>query len=83
MMMSRELSDHIDSDHFTYNRSWDDIEYMLREAEERQNWHYTQMQTTKNKKKKIVHMRNYKALQGVIKALRWVLGDKNVEHPLD
>jgi len=26
--------------------------------------------------------RNYKALQGVHKTLRWVLGEQGVEHPL-
>ena len=68
---------------YTYNRTWGEIEEMLDKAEKEQNWHYLQMQETKNKKKKIAHMRNYKALQGVIKALRWVLGDKNVSHPLE
>jgi len=27
--------------------------------------------------------RNKKALEGVIKTLRWTLGDKNVPHPLE
>jgi hypothetical protein len=27
--------------------------------------------------------RNKKALEGVVKTLRWVLGDKNVMHPLE
>jgi hypothetical protein len=27
--------------------------------------------------------RNKKALEGVVKTLRWVLGDKNVDHPLE
>ena len=28
-------------------------------------------------------MRNYKALEGVVKALRWTLWDKDIEHPLE
>jgi len=35
------------------------------------------------KDKRMYHMRNYKALEGVVKALRWVLGDLNIQHPLD
>ena len=31
----------------------------------------------------IYHMRNYKALEGVVKSLRWTLGDKDVTNPLD
>ena len=27
--------------------------------------------------------RNKKALEGVIKTLRWTLGDKNIDHPLN
>jgi len=68
---------------FTYNRSWEEIEEMLDRAEREQHWHYTQMQGTKNKKKRIQHMRNYKALEGVVKSLRWVLGDRKINHPLN
>jgi hypothetical protein len=35
------------------------------------------------KKERISHMRNYKALEGVVKSLRWVLGDKDITHPLE
>ena len=68
---------------FTYNRTWEEIEDMLDRAERKQNLHYSKMQKTRNKKKRIEHMRNYKALEGVVKSLRWVLGDKDVEHPLE
>jgi hypothetical protein len=68
---------------FMYNRSWEDIEEMLNKAEQHQNWHYVQLQNTKNKKKRIKHMRNYKALEGVIKSLRWVLGDRKIDNPLE
>ena len=44
--------------------------------------HFTNMQMGK-KKERIFHMRNYKALEGVVKSLRWALGDKDIEHPLE
>ena len=66
----------------TYNRTWEDIENMLERAERKQNMHFTKMQQNKNKHEVVAHMRNYKALEGVIKALKWTLGDKDVEHPL-
>jgi hypothetical protein len=68
---------------YAYNRTWTEIEDMLDRAERKQNLHYSKMQKTRNKKKRIEHMRNYKALEGVIKSLRWVLGDVRVEHPLE
>ena len=67
---------------FTYDRTWADIHAMLEKAERKQNMHYTKMQSP-NKKDRIYHMRNYKALEGVIKALKWTLGDKDIEHPLE
>lgn len=68
---------------FTYNRTWEQIEDMLDRAERKQHQHYTQIQSTRDKKKRIQHMRNYKALEGVVKSLRWVLGDRAVAHPLE
>jgi|TARA_R110002020_G_scaffold9276_5_gene36643 hypothetical protein len=71
-------------DEFTYERSWDDIHAMLDRAERKQNAHLTGMQRDKaSKEQRIKHMRNYKALEGVIKSLRWVLGDRQIEHPLE
>ncbi|QDP53548.1 MAG: hypothetical protein GOVbin556_12 [Prokaryotic dsDNA virus sp.] len=67
---------------FSYNRDWEEIEIMLDFAERKQNKHYSEMQNC-NKGERMYHMRNYKALEGVIKSLRWVLGDKNIEHPLE
>jgi hypothetical protein len=66
-----------------YNKTWEEIESMLDRAERKQNMHSIKMQRTNNKEEKISHMRNYKALEGVIKSLRWVLGDKNIQHPLE
>tara|TARA_Y100000592_G_scaffold43127_1_gene68547 strand:- start:67 stop:303 length:237 start_codon:yes stop_codon:yes gene_type:complete len=76
------MSDHQDSEHFSYERSWKEIQDMLDRAERKQNFHYMKMMKGK-KKDRIFHMRNYKALEGVVKALRWTLGDKNIEHPLE
>ena len=78
------MSDHQDSEHFSYERSWSEIEDMLDQAERMRNHHWTMMQVHSHRKsKRIFHMRNYKALEGVVKSLRWVLGDKDVEHPLE
>ena len=79
------LSDHQDTNLFSYNRSWDDIESMLEEAEKELNKHHIGLTKYKgdNQKKAIYHARNYKALQGVVKTLRWTLGDKNISHPLE
>ena len=72
------------TEQFTYERTWAEIEDMLDRAEKKQNMHQTQMSlAVLEKKKRLMHMRNYKALEGVIKSLRWVLGDKNIQHPLE
>ena len=69
--------------HFTYDRSWEQIEAMLDKAERKQNFHSIKMSDDTSKKERIFHMRQFKALEGVIKSLRWVLGDKDVQHPLE
>jgi len=78
------LSDHQDSDSFSYERTWHEIELMLDRAERKLNYHNLQMAKYPLKSRKWVeHARNFKALQGVVKTLRWTLGDKNITHPLD
>ena len=87
------MSDHQDSEHFMGLRTENEIELMLDRAERKQNMHFTKMQTVdpndrtfvdgKVIKSRMYHMRNYKALEGVVKALRWVLGDKDIDHPLE
>ena len=67
---------------YTGVRSEEVILAMLDKAERKQNMHFTNMQMGK-KKERIFHMRNYKALEGVVKSLRWALGDKDIEHPLE
>jgi len=69
--------------HFTYDRDWVAIENMLDKAERKQNFHSIEMSKNLPKKERIFHMRQFKALEGVIKSLRWVLGDKDVDHPLE
>ena len=68
---------------YMYNRTWEEIENMLDRAEKHQNWHYSQLQDTKDNKTRMMHMRNYKALEGVIKSLRWTLGDRSIKNPLE
>ena len=78
-----ELSDHMDSNLFSYNRTWVEMEDMLDKAERKMNHHFTVAHNCKHKDEKIYHMRNYKALEGVVKTLRWVLGDIGISHPLE
>ena len=80
------LSDHQDSEHFSYERNWDEIEDMLRRAENRLNaWvmRYHKAVNVNDRQVMKDAARNKKALEGVIKTLRWVLGDKDVDHPLE
>jgi len=82
--MSKLLSDHQDSNSFSYNRSWEEIETMLDKAERKLNFHQIEMERHNPKSKKwVYHARNFKAMQGVVKTIRWTLGDKNIPHPLD
>jgi hypothetical protein len=79
------LSDHQETDSFSYERTWEEIETMLDAAERVQNkWIMTYFQSKEEGDK--VQMReaarNKKALEGVIKTLRWCLGDKKIKHPL-
>ncbi|DAC16754.1 MAG TPA: hypothetical protein D7I06_04335 [Candidatus Poseidoniales archaeon] len=78
------LSDHQERESFTYDRSWKDIENMLDKAETAKNRHHMAMMRYRPKSKEwVYHARNFKALEGVVKSLRWTLGDKNVDHPLE
>ena len=81
--MSKEMSDHQDSEHFNYDRSWGEIEDMLNNAELKMNHHETQVHASLRKEDKVYHIRNFKALQGVVKALRWVIGDIKIKDPLE
>jgi predicted transcriptional regulator len=80
------MNDHQDTEHFAYDKTWTEIEKMLDVAEKVQNkWvtQYYEAQMGNDKESMRVAARNKKALEGVIKTLRWVLGDKNISHPLN
>lgn len=69
----------------TYDRTWADIEHMLDDAigtrgEWRQRYELARRQGNSQMMKDAA--RNYKALEGVEKTLRWVLGERGIEHPL-
>jgi hypothetical protein len=72
--------------HRTYDRQWDEIEEMLTTAEKRaeewQGW-FEDCRENKDKEGMKEAARNYKALQGVIKCLKWVLGEEGIDHPLE
>ncbi len=80
------MSDHQDSDHFSYNKSWEEIEVMLDKAERKMNnWISVYYEAQRRNDRRIMKdaARNKKALEGVVKTLRWVLGDKNIRDPLN
>ena len=80
--MGKIMSDH-QTNAFSYSRTWEDIERMLDKAERMKNHHEMKMNESKRgREERMSHARNFKALEGVIKTLRWTLGDKNVTHPL-
>jgi len=71
-------------DNFTYERTWAEIHDMLDKAEREKNRHSINMGDKKlDTKTRMFHARNFKALEGVCKTLRWVLGDVRVDHPLE
>ena len=73
------MNDHQDSENFSYERSWKEIEDALRDAEDKQNQRLMALRNNKlTRKQKMAHMRAYKALDGVVTSLRWVLGDLKV-----
>ena len=47
------------------------------------NYHETESHLAKSQQDKMYHIRNFKALQGVTKSLRWVLGDVRIDDPLE
>ena len=70
----------------TYDRSWADIENMLDAAkQERRLWEMRFERAVKahNTQAKKDCARNAKALEGVIKTLKWVLGEQGIDHPLE
>jgi len=69
----------------TYDRTWEDIEHMLGEAVgTRDEWRqrYEVAKRHGNSRMMKDAARNYKALEGVEKTLRWVLGEQGISTPL-
>lgn len=70
----------------SYNRTWEEIEDMLDRAELTLNdWHvqFLDAKGINHKRGMKDAARNYKALEGVVKTLKWVLGERGVDHPLE
>jgi len=69
----------------SYERTWDEIEQMLDEAERvQQGWVdlYHRSKNIDDRETMKEAARNKKALEGVVKTLRWVLGEEGIPHPL-
>ena len=67
------------SEDFTYDKNWEQIHTAVDKAEKKQNYHWMMIQRKDTpKSERMMHMRNYKGLEGVINALRWVLGDRRM-----
>lgn len=69
----------------SYDRTWGEMEKMLDEAERvQQGWietfHGAKDLNDRNTMREAA--RNKKALEGVIKTLKWVLGEEGIQHPL-
>ena len=69
----------------TYERTWEEIEQMLTRAEvKRRQWKkwFDDCKSSGDREGMKEAARNHKALDGVIKTLRWTLGDVGVNDPL-
>lgn len=69
----------------TYDRSWAEIEEMLTEAERlAEEWRefYLSAKEDGDREGMLDAKRHRKALEGVIKTLKWVLGEVGIDHPL-
>ena len=72
--------------HRSYDRSWEEIEQMLQRAEsKRQEWKSWFEECRKNEERDgmIEAARNHNALDGVVKTLKWTLGEEGISNPLD
>ena len=70
----------------TYDRTWEEIESMLDDAKaRRQQWRefYEHAKRTQDQDSMKDAARNAKALEGVEKTLRWVLGESGIRDPLN
>lgn len=70
----------------SYDRTWEEIEGMLDDAVFKQRkWRsiYERAQSKGDRDTMKDAARNHKALEGVIKTLRWTLGEHGVTTPLE
>jgi hypothetical protein len=70
----------------SYDRSWEEIEEMLIRAEiKRKEWKAWFEECRRNEDRDGMKeaARNHKALDGVVKTLKWTLGEEGVSNPLD
>ncbi|MDA8838789.1 hypothetical protein N9N26_05980, partial [Candidatus Poseidoniales archaeon] len=70
----------------SYERTWDEIEQMLERAEIKRNqWKDWFRECRKNGDRDGMKeaARNHKALDGVIKTLKWTLGEEGISDPLE
>lgn len=70
----------------TYDRTWEEIESMLEDARiRRKQWEefYYQSKACRDTESMKDAARNAKALEGVEKTLRWVLGESGIRDPLN
>ena len=72
--------------HRSYDRQWDEIEEMLELAisrgDEWKTW-FEECRGNGDRESMKEAARNFKALDGVIKCLKCVLGEEGVDHPLE
>ena len=70
----------------SYDRTWEEIEEMLARATEKMNqwkeW-YDSCKDQDDKEGMKEAARNHKALQGVVKTLKWTLGEEVINDPLN
>lgn len=70
----------------SYNRTWEEIELMLKDAENRmvewKNW-YDQCRKNGDLDGMKEAARTHKSLQGVVKTLKWTLGEEGISTPLE
>jgi hypothetical protein len=70
----------------SYDRTWEEIEDMLNKAiQKRNNWKkwFESCKKSGDREGMKEAARNHKALDGVIKTLRWTLGEQGIDSPLD
>ena len=81
-----EMSEEPPIPYRSYNRTWTEIEQMLEDAEGRlvqwKQW-YEQCRKSGDLDGMKEAARTHKALQGVVKTLKWTLGEEGIETPLE